>query len=81
MTFKHFKELFYQTVYILFYFRFQWVAAKDVEARTRNLKSRFEASNTVPHTRKYHSYKPIDESTMEIKITSFDNESKIVKIQ
>ena len=53
---------------------FQWVAPKAVMARSSKFKSRFEASNTIPHTRKYHQYISIDKSTMEIRIASFDNE-------
>ena len=64
------------------YFTFHWIAVNDIEARARKLKSRFEASNTFfSHTRKYHSYNPIDESTIEIKVASLNLESKIVEIQ
>ena len=62
------------------FFRFIYVQNKDVEARERKLHKRFADAKTIPHTRDYHYFEPIESNKMRIKYFTSDEESIIVNI-
>lgn len=62
------------------YFRFVWVSENDVVARGKKLAKRFENAKTIPNTRKYHYFEPLNEFTMRVKLVSSDSEFEIVRI-
>ena len=62
-------------------FRSIWVSQETIEKRRKVLECRFKLTRTIQNTRKYHCFIPIDDSTLKAKLTSFDNDYKIVKMK
>ena len=60
--------------------RVLWVPNTEVQNHKRKLNSRFKIAKTVKETRIHHSYVPIPENNLEMKITSFDTDKEVFEI-
>lgn len=56
---------------------FLYSTTDEYEAEGKTLKSRFEAARTIKGTQQFHSYSPVNETTVLVKSYSFSEESSV----
>ncbi|XP_044596186.1 uncharacterized protein LOC123273063 [Cotesia glomerata] len=57
-----------------------WVSDAEVQKHKKKLKKRFDTVKTIKDTRMNHSFTPINNNSMEVRMTSFDKDCKVVKV-
>lgn len=62
------------------YFSYHYVSDIMVEHKKKSLESRFDTATRVDNTKKYHSYEPLDNETLKVKLYSKQESSRKVKI-
>lgn len=61
--------------------RYCFVTAKEVEGREKKLLSRFKSANTLPNTREYHRFEPLNKNQMIVRLFSNDTDVEIENLK
>ncbi|KAH0537969.1 hypothetical protein KQX54_002226 [Cotesia glomerata] len=57
-----------------------WVSDAEVQKRKKKLKKRFDTVKPIKDTGMNDSFTPINNNSMEVRMTSFDKNCKIVQV-